>query len=317
MTLGALGYVGYGVETEDGVFVSPTKYLPVSNFSFEDTNDFMTPDQIRRSRDRYIAMVAPYNVSGSTEMELIPTDVASLLKSAWAANVSSGAYSGGGYEHEFTPASVMPTLTFEAASGDDILILQYAGVRVNTLEIKAAFGEIVTATFGLEGLDRRKVGSPSTPVFTDVVPFHFTGADVKTDGANNPSIKDFTFGTNNNLTRIGTLRRTRAWRAMRFGMREVTLGMTLDFQDTQEYDKFDNETIFDVDLYMQGAADLSGMGSNSPILRIEIPNVRYNKVGSPLSAADYLEQAVETLVVAPIGGDIFIATLVTNEATVA
>jgi hypothetical protein len=317
MTLGALGYVGYGVEETDGTFVTPTKFLPVSNFSFEDTNEFIVPDQIRRSRDRYIAMVGPYNVSGSAEMELIPTDVATLLRSAWAATVSSGAYSGGGYEHVYTPASEAPTLTFEAASGDDILILQYAGVRVNTLEIKAAFGEIVTATFGLEGIDRRKVEDPSTPVFTDVVPFHFTGADVKTGGAANANVKDFTFGTNQNLTRIGTLRRTRAWRAMRFGMREVTLGMTLDFQDGSEYDKFAAEEIFDVDLFMEGADGLSGMSSNAPILRIEIPNVRYNKVGSPLSAADYLEQATETLVIAPIGGDIFTATLVTNEATVA
>lgn len=316
MTLGALGYVGYGVETTDGVFVAPTKYLPVNSFSFEDTNDFMTPDQIRASRDRYIAMVAPYSVSGTMEMELIPTDVATLLRSAWAASVSSGAYGAGGYEHVYTPASEMPTLTFESAAGD-VLVMRYAGVRVNTLEIKAAFGEIVSASFGLEGLDRQKQGSESTPTFTNVVPFHFTGADVKTGGTANPSVKDFTFGTNNNLTRIGSLRRTRAWRRIAFGMREVTLGLTLDFTDDSEYDKFLDEEVFDVDLYMEGASGLSGMGSGVPILRIEIPNVRYNKVGAPLAAADYLEQAVEALVIAPIGGDIFTATLVNNEDTVA
>lgn len=317
MTLGALGYVGYGVEVTDGTFVAPTKYLPVNSFSFEDTNEFIVPDQIRRSRDRYIAMVGPYNVSGSMDMELIPTDVASLLRSAWSATVASGAYSGGGYEHVYTPASEMPTFTFEADSGDDILILQYSGIRVNTLEIKAAFGEIVTASFGLEGINRRKKPTgAATPTFSDVVPFHFTGADVKTGGVANPNVKDFTFGTNNNLTRIGTLRRTRAWRAMRFGMREVTLGMTLDFQDATEYDKFEAETIFDVDLFMEGQTGLSGMGTNAPILRIEIPNVRYNKVGGALSAGDYLEQATETLIVAPIGGDIFEATLVTTEDTV-
>lgn len=317
MTLGALGYVGYGVEDTDGEFVTPTNFLPVSNFSFEDTNDFMKPSQIRRSRDYSIAMVAPYNVSGSMDMELIPTDVASLLRSAWSATVDSGAYSGGGYEHVYTPASEMPTFTFEADSGDDILIMEYSGVRVNTLEIKAAFGEIVTATFGLEGINRKKVTDVHEPTFSDVVPFHFTGVDVHTDGAVNPSVKDFTFGTNNNLTRIGTLRRTRAWRAMRFGMRDVTLAMTLDFQDTQEYDKFDQETIFDVDLFLEGGAGQAGMGTNRPVLRIEIPNVRYNKVGGALAAADYLEQATETLIVRPIGGDIFTGTLITSEDTVA
>lgn len=316
MSLGALGYVGYGVETTDGEFVAPTKFLPVNSFSFEDTNDFMTPDQIRQSRDRYIAMVAPYSVSGTMEMELIPTDVATLLRSAWAAGVASGAYSGGGYEHVYTPGSYMPTLTFEGAAAD-ILTMRYSGVRVNTLEIKAAFGEIVTASFGLEGLDRQKQLSQSTPTFTDTVPFHFTGSDVHMDSSANPTVKDFTFGTNNNLTRIGSLRRTRAWRRMAFGMREVSLSMTLDFTDTAEYDRFLTEDIFDVDLFMEGSSAGLSMGTNNPILRIQIPNVRYNKVGVPLSAADYLEQSIEALIVAPIGQAIFTGTLVNPEETVA
>lgn len=316
MSLGALGYVGYGVEVTDGTFVAPSKYLPVSSFSFEDTNDFVVPDQIRHSRDRYIAMAAPYNVSGSMEMELIPLDVAPLLRSAWSASVNSSAYSGGGYQHTFTPASQEPTFTFESSAAD-ILVMRYSGVRVNTLEIKAAFGEIVTGSFGLEGTNRAKQGSAGAPTYSNVTPFHFSGADVHVaSGTLLTTIKDFTFGTNNNLERIGTLRRTRAWKRMAFGMREVTLTLTIDFTDTSEYDRFLAETIFDVDLFMEGQSALSGMGSNKPILRIQPTNVRWNKVGLPLSAGDYLEQAVEALIVAPIGGNIFTADLVTNEPTV-
>lgn len=317
MSLGALGYVGYGTEVTDGTFVAPTKFLPVSSFSFEDSNDFMTPDQIRRSRDRFIAMVAPYAVSGSAEMELIPNDVSILLKSAWAASVTSGAYAGGGYEHVFTPASQEPTFTFESSAAD-ILIMRYSGVRVNTLEIKAAFGEIVTASFGLEGVNRQKQGSPTAPSYTNVQPFHFTGVDVKVaSGTLLTHVKDFTFGSNNNFERIGTLRKTRAWKRMAFGMREVSLSLTLDFTDTSEYDRFLNESVFDVDLHLEGASGQSGMGSNKPILRIQPTNVRWNKSNVPLSAGDYLEHAVEALIVAPIGGDIFTARLVNTESTVA
>lgn len=316
MSLGALGYVGYGVETTDGEFVAPTKFLPVNSFSFEDTNDFIVPAQIRHSRDNYIAMAAPYNVSGSSDMELIPTDVATLLKSAFAATVESGPYFAGGYEHVFTPGSVEPTLTFEGSAAD-ILVMRYSGVRVNTLEIKAAFGEIVTASLGLEGVNRQKQDEPSDPSFTNVVPFHFTGSDVHVaSGTLLTTVKDFTFGTNNNFSRIGTLRRTRAWKRMAFGMREVTLAGTLDFTETSEYERFLAESIFDVDLYLEGQSGLAGMGSGKPILRIQPTNVRWNKVNVPLSAGDYLEQAVEALIVAPIGGDIFTATLVNPEATV-
>ena len=314
MALGALGYVGYGVEVTEGTQVAPTKYLPVTSFSFEDSNDFIEPDQIRHSRDKYIAMAAPYAVSGTMDMELIPNDVASLLRSAFCATVVTSAYAGGGYQHVYTPGSEEPTFTFES-SASDILIMRYGGSRVNTLEIKAAFGEIVTASFGLEGVNRDKQGSASTPTYTDVVPFHFSGVDIKVDsGSLLGTVKEFTFGVNNNIDRVGTLRKTRSWKRLELGMREVTLALTIDFTDTSEYDRFLNETIFDVDLHMEGPT-LAGMTSPS-ILRIEVPNVRWNKVGVPLSAGDMLEQSVEALIVAPIGGDVFTATLVTDEATV-
>jgi hypothetical protein len=315
MSLGALGYVGYGVEVTDGVFVAPTKWLPVSSFSFEDSNDFIVPDQIRHSRDRYIAMAAPYVVSGSMEMELIPTDVASLLKSAFAATVASGAYGAGGYEHVMTPGSEEPTFTFESSAAD-VLVMRYSGVRVNTLEIKAAYGEIVTASFGLEGTNRAKQGSAGSPSYSNVVPFHFSGVDIKVaSGTLLTTVKEFTFGVNNNMERIGTLRKTRSWKRMALGMREVTLSLTIDFTDTSEYDRFLNETIFDVDIHMTSTTVAGGAVPST--LRIEIPNVRWNKVAVPLSAGDYLEQSVEALIVAPTGSPIFTATLINSENTVA
>lgn len=317
MGLGALGYVGFGVESVEGTYVAPTKFLPVSAFSFDDSNDFNVPDQIRHSRDKFIAMAAPYVVSGSMDMELIPVDVTSLLKSAFAATVVSSAYGGGGYQHVFTPGSAIPTYTFES-SASDVLVMRYSGVRVNTIEIKAAFGEIVTAAFGLEGVNRAKQGGITAPSYTNVTPFNFAGVDIKVaSGTLLATVKDFTFGVNNNIGRIGTLRKTRSWKRLELGMREVTLALTIDFTDTSEYDRFLNETIFDVDLHLAGQTALSGMGTNLPILRVQLPNVRWNKVNVPLSAGDYLEQAVEALIVAPIGADIFTATLVNNEPTVA
>src|SRR4051812_45000812 len=116
MSLGALGYVGYGVESVEGTAVAPTFYLPVNSFSFDDSNDFIVPDQIRGSRDRSIAMAAPYAVSGSAELDLIPTDIGLLLKSAFCATIVSSSYSGGGYQHVFTPGSTEPTLTFESSA---------------------------------------------------------------------------------------------------------------------------------------------------------------------------------------------------------
>lgn len=315
MSLGALGYVGYGVESTEGTFVAPTKFLPVSSFSFEDTNDYLVPDQIRNTRDRSVAMAAPYMTSGSMEMELIPNDVSTLLKSAFAASVTSSAYAGGGYQHAMTPGDTSPTLTFESNAAD-ILVMRYGGIRVNTLEIKAAFGEIVTSSWGLEGTTRVSMGSTQTSqTYTDVQPLSFTGADVFVAGSANVMVKDFAFSVGNNIERIGTLRKTRSWRRTALGMRDTGLGMTLDFTDAAEYDRFLAETEFVVKLHLQGNSGQSGMGTNSPMLEITLNRVRWNKVGIPLAAGNFLEQSVEALILQPNGGNVFDAKLINNEVT--
>jgi hypothetical protein len=316
MSLGAIGYVGYGVESVEGTAVAPTKYLPVSSFSFEDTNDYLVPDQIRGGRDRYVAMAAPYMTSGTMELELIPNDISSLLKSAAAGSVVTSAYAGGGYQHVITPGTTSPTFTFESSAAG-VLVMRYGGIRVNTLEITSAFGEIVTSSWGLEGTTRTKEGAETTEVYADVMPFHFSGAQVKIAGTVMAHVKDFTFSTGNNIDRIGTLRRTRGWRRTALGMRDVGLSTTLDFTDASEYDRFLAETFFDVDILLEGESGVSGMGTNKPALRIQIPKVRWNTSGIALNAGDFLEQSAEALVLRAAGSPIYTLTLVNNEPTVA
>lgn len=314
MTLGALGYVAYGKETVEGTAVAPTIFLPVSSFGFEDSNDFIIPAQIRSSRDSSVALHAPYNVSGNMEMELIPQGIGMLLNSAFGAtathavNVTEATAT----DHTFAPGSDVPTFTFESNAAD-ILVMRYSGVKVNTFELKAAFGEIVTATFGLEGTGRAKQGSPSAEDYTgvDADPFHFSGAEMTVDAAQLAYVKDFTFGVNNNIERIGTLRKTRNWKRMALGMREVMLSGTLDFTDTAEYDRFLNEDEFEVVLNLEAGV----LGAVTYKLALTIPKVKWNKVGVPLAAGDYLEQSVEAMILKPTGADIFTAVLTNDEAT--
>lgn len=315
MTLGALGYVGYDKEVTEGTAVAPRIFLPVSSFGFEDSDDLIMPQQIRSSRDVSVALPAPFNVSGNMEMELTPQGIGMLLLSALGAASSTDSVNATeptATDHLITPGSGGPTFTFESNAAD-ILVMRYSGVRVNTFEMKAAFGEIVTATFGLEGTARAKQGAPSVEDFSgiDADPFHFSGAQITVDGSTLATVKDFTFGVNNNIERIGTLRKTRAWKRMALGMREVSLGMTLDFTDSSEYDRFLAGNYFDVTLELDGAA----IGAVTHKLLIDIPKVKWSKVGVPLSAGDFLEQSVEASILRPVGGDILTATLTNDEAT--
>lgn len=316
MSLGALGYVGYGVESVEGTTVAPTKFLPVSSFSFEDTNDYITPDQIRNTRDRYVSMAAPYSTSGSMDLDLVPNDIGSLLKSAVSGTVVSSAYAGGGYQHVFTPGTTSSTFTFESSAAG-ILVMRYGGIRVNTLEINSTFGEIVTSTWGLEGTTRVSMGTTtSTPTYADVMPFHFSGAQVSQNSTPLALVKDITWSVGNNIDRIGTLQRTRSYRRTVMGMRDVGLNMTLDFTDNAQYINFLNETFFTVDLLFTGQSGLTGMGTNVPQLRITLPKVRWNTAGVPLSAGDFLEQSAASQVLTPVGGSPFTLTLVNNEPSI-
>ena len=310
--LSNVGYVGYAVETTEGDLSVPNIFLPVSSFSFDSTNDFILPEQIRGNRDQSIAMTSPYAVSGTMEMELVPNGIRPLLKSAFAqgGTITTSAYTGGGYQTDFVPGSDEATTFSFESSAADILYMRYGGLRVNTLEINAAFGEIVTASCGLEGTTRAKQGSGQTESYDQVYPFHFTGARISVDGTWVANVKNFTFSVGNNLDRVGTLRATRDWYRTTFGMRDVGLSATMDFQNTADYDLFLAETEFEVQLKMEG----SSLGTSVETMHITIPRVRWNMVNAPLSAGEMIEQSVEATILKPLdGSDIFTVTVVNSE----
>lgn len=313
--IGALGYVGYAVETVEGTAVAPTRFLPVTSASFNDSNDYNSPLTIRGSRDINLALSAPYSVEGSIELPWLVSDIEPLLKSAFAATVNSSAYSGGGYTHTFTPGNTSPTFTFET-SRQGYLMMRHTGVRVNTFELKGSFGEVVTASIGLDGIDRVKyTGSAATPSYhtTSTSPLHFDRAKVQIGGSDNATVKEWTFNVNNNVEHIGTLRTTRAYSRVALGPREIGLSMTLDFQDATEYDRLLNDTEFAVQLYMEGPTGIGAGGTSRTSLKIDLPRVRYRTVGVPMNAGDFLSQDIECTVLQPNGGNI--ATVTLNNAT--
>jgi hypothetical protein len=251
------------------------------------------------------------------DMELTPDGVAALLKSAWQAGgggTTSAVYQTSGNLHTFTPGSVSPTFTMEASAAD-IVIRRFGGIRVNTLDISATFGEIVTASFGLEGTTRTVQGSAASPTFTTTPPFHFTGASVRSAGAANDDVVSFSFTTGNNIDRRGTLRKTRNWRRTVSGMFDVGLSLTLDFSTNAEYTRFLNEEEFEVVLHLE-AGFVTGTSGPKNTLEITIPRVRWNTFGVPLTTEDYLEATVEALILKPAAGQIFTAKLVNGEASV-
>jgi len=323
--VGALGYIAYGKETTEGTFVTAGKFLAANNFNFDDTNEYLSPMTIRGTKDMTLAMPAPFNVTGTLEMPLVPDDIELLLKSAFSASTVTTAGASSSYSHVFTPGAISPTFTFEGYTGGsdglttDGLIRQYGGVRVNTLELRASFGEIVTASFGLDGSTRQTkplVGGnldPLSPVYADtsLQPFHFNGAKVQFDGTDKATVKDLTFSINNNVEHIGTLRQTRNFSRVASGAREITMSMSMDFQDTSDYQALLDEDEFGVTLVFRGS--LVG-GSVYNQLTVDLPRVKFRRVGVPISAGDFITQDVECTVLKPNASDIATVTLVNGKS---
>jgi len=318
MSYADVGYVGYAVETTEGDLSAPTIFLPANAFSFDSTNEYNTPSQLRGSRDKSIKMAGPYSVSGTMGLELVPRGIASLLVSALSAvgGVTSSPYSGGGYQHVIVPGVATPTFAFESSAGD-ILVMRYGGIRVNTLDISATFGEIVTSTWGLEGTTRAKQGSPTSESYAQVSPFNFDGVTVSRDDALLANVQNFTWTLGNNIDRRGTLRATRSWRRTLLGTRDVGLTATMDFENDDDYDLFLAESEFELQLKFVGDY-ITGSSGPKNTLVVDIPRVSYNAVNAPLNAGDFITQDIDCTIVRPLNGDpILTLTLVNSESSVA
>lgn len=316
--VGALGYVGYGTEVTEGVAVAPTIFLAVDSASFPDTNDYLYPIQVKGSRFHNVAMPAPFNITGTIEMEAVPDGIGKLLRSAFAAggapNISTSAYSGGGYTHVLTPGLLSDTFTFET-SAQNYLMMRYSGCRVNTLELKSSFGEIVKATWGIDGVGRASQVTPTSPSYaaSAVTPFHFDAAVVSIAGSTSTVVKDITLSTNNNVSHIGTLRATRAYKRVAFGVFDMTGKMTLDFQDGTEHARLLDDSEFALSYYVEGPTLNPGTGKTS--LLINMPRVKYRTSGIPINAGDFISQDIDITMLQPSGGSIATVTLVCNDAT--
>jgi hypothetical protein len=318
-SLSNVGYVGLGRETVEGTQVAPTVFLPVSSFSIDSTVEPITPEQLRGSRDKYIMMPSAYSVSGTMDMELPSAYIGAILVSAMAAAESGGittsAYAGGGYQHVIVPGSSSYTYTFETSAAD-ILFMRYGGIRVNTLDINASFNEIVTASVGLEGTTRSKQGTGTSETYDAGNPFHFDGASVKINGSTVANVKNFSFTLGNNIERIGTLRKTTTWSRTDLGPRDVGLTMTMDFQNTTDYDLFLAGTEFAVQLHLEAGYVAGGSGPRRTLV-IDIPRAIYSTINAPLTAGSMIEQAVTCTIVRPVNNTAIVTmTYITPEFTI-
>jgi cephalosporin hydroxylase len=90
--------------------------------------------------------------------------------------------------------------------------------------------------------------------------------------------------------------------------------MAMDFQDTADYQRLLDETEFAVSIELRGS--LVG-GSVYNKLTIDLPRVKYRRVGVPITAGEFITQDVECTVLKPNSSDIATVTLVNGSSAAA
>jgi hypothetical protein len=88
--------------------------------------------------------------------------------------------------------------------------------------------------------------------------------------------------------------------------------MSLDFQDSTEYDRLLNDQEFAVMLQFQGPV-ITGQTTLYTFLQIDLPRVKYRTVGVPINATDFITQDVECTVLKPSAAAVGTVTLRNHE----
>lgn len=110
------------------------------------------------------------------------------------------------YRHTATIDSSLPSLTCEADKVDSWK--KQAGVKINKINLAAAFGEIVKMDFDWFGLTQAEPGSfSSSPTFIND-PLCFAGIDISIGGESSTKVSTLDMEINNDLEQIGALNST-------------------------------------------------------------------------------------------------------------
>lgn len=193
------------------------------------------------SRDRGTSYVASSGVEGSPEFYARDASLGFWLQAALGADAVTGATPN--FTHTITPANVLPYLTLWR-SLDDTLWEQFRDCKVGSLAISADAGAPLQVTAGIQGLQATRLaadpltyttGTPNIPLDSGAV-YNYNDATVTLGGSATALVRSFELTIENNVSRQQT-DDVVPYDVVE-GVREISLGFDLIFENLTEYNKF-------------------------------------------------------------------------------
>ncbi len=179
--IGAKSGLGQASEATYGVPVAPTAGTPFLSCTIDPDPGLFSPPAIMLVREKQVfPMHGQYKLAGAINGPLFPTNGIPYLVNAIGADVVSGTVAP--YTHTISATDYLGSLTVEKNLGN-YQSEQYAGVRVNKLQIKSdATDTPVEFTADVIAQSQAVLDVPNALSFVDESPFVFAEATIEWNG---------------------------------------------------------------------------------------------------------------------------------------
>lgn len=180
------GQVGWKTEAVFGTAVVVDTFMPVLGADLSIDEGYLRSDGIRAGRvTRSAARLGAKTVSGSVNMELPNTSIATLLKHIIGSVSTTGA---GPYTHTFTPGKATASLTqqigIEGAVSGTVHPFTLSGTKVGGATISCSVGELAQLSYDYTAQEYVTATALATASYTSgLVPFTFVEGSVTVNGS--------------------------------------------------------------------------------------------------------------------------------------
>lgn len=290
-----------------------TDALPFSGGSIAPSRTIDQLSETDSQRDQGVSFVQLTGVEGDPEVYVRDASIHRLLNGVLGSTASTGTTN---YTHTITPANTIPYFTFFREIGDT-LFEQFDDVKISELTVSADAGNPLTCAATIMGRQATRLAAEPASVTSLTLAggevYNFNEATVTLAGGATALVSSFECTISNNVTTQQT-DDSIPYDVIE-GLREVTLGFTLIFEDLDEYNRFHygstSGTAQSDTLGTTSADFLFSKGANNSI-QFTLPSIAYQEFPvNPDPGGDPV--TVDVTSVAQRGGSPVVTAVVKNQ----
>lgn len=239
---GLAGQFGYISETTTGTPETVDTFLPFNSETMKSEIERIDSEGLRAGRLVTSAWKPGSNtISGTVEMELWNTDIATLFKHMFGSVAT--ATNGSQWDYTFTPGDLTgESMTIQVGKpdvGGTVRPFTYAGCKVGGWTLSAEVGSLVMLSLDIVGMTETNGTALETASYdADLDPFVFTEASLSIAGSTNNTVQSFELTQDTGLTERFRLGSATSLEYLQNAFREFTGTATADFEDLTQYNRF-------------------------------------------------------------------------------